>query len=133
MKGVHHICIQTEKYAESVKFYTEILGFLLVKETANFHGRDYNSWLNLDGFMIELQTNKNGERLNEFNKNNKGIVHFCLMSEDIDFEYKRIVKLGFNDFMTKNGRNIYEVCGTKLLKLKAPEGTIVELRDKYEI
>jgi glyoxylase I family protein len=45
IKLLHHVCIQTEDYQESLKFYTNILGFELVAETANFHGRDYNTWL----------------------------------------------------------------------------------------
>lgn len=56
---IHHICIQTNTYEESKKFYMDILGFELVKETPNFHERDYNTWLDLNGFMIELQTGKN--------------------------------------------------------------------------
>jgi len=45
IKSLHHVCIQTEDYQESLKFYTDVLGFELVSETANFHGRDYNTWL----------------------------------------------------------------------------------------
>ncbi len=35
---VHHLCIQTNTYLETLKFYTEGLGFKLVQETPNFHG-----------------------------------------------------------------------------------------------
>ena len=40
IKMMHHVCIQTEKYKESLEFTTKILGFELIKETANFHKRD---------------------------------------------------------------------------------------------
>ncbi|MBN2222111.1 MAG: VOC family protein, partial [Vallitaleaceae bacterium] len=30
---LHHICIQTNQYEESKKFYMEVLGFTLLKET----------------------------------------------------------------------------------------------------
>lgn len=43
MKIMHHVCIQTEKYKESLEFYTKILGFELVTETPNFHKRDFNT------------------------------------------------------------------------------------------
>lgn len=56
----HHICIQTDQYKESLEFYVDILGFKLIKETPDFHSRQYNSWLEQDGFFIELQTNKAG-------------------------------------------------------------------------
>lgn len=45
IKNLHHVCIQTEKYEESLEFYIKILGFELVKESPNFHGRTFNSWL----------------------------------------------------------------------------------------
>lgn len=58
---IHHICIQTNSYDLSKDFYRNILGFQLISETANFHGRGYNSWLReAGGFMIELQTAKAG-------------------------------------------------------------------------
>ena len=47
-KMVHHICIQTESYHESLDFYQKRLGFKLVNETVNFHGRDVNTWIKLD-------------------------------------------------------------------------------------
>ena len=115
---IHHICIQTNCYEKSKKFYIEILGFKLVKETINFHGRAYNTWLDLNGFMIELQTGK--EQLVKYNKDAEGIVHFALYEENIEFK-------------RKNGNIIYQVENSKLVKLIAPEGTIVEIRDSINI
>jgi glyoxylase I family protein len=40
---IHHICIQTNCYQESKMFYTDILGFKLIQETKDFHGREYNT------------------------------------------------------------------------------------------
>lgn len=42
---IHHVCIETTIYRESIEFYTKVLNFKLVKETPKFHGREYNSWL----------------------------------------------------------------------------------------
>jgi|GEM_PF-3614566 len=50
-KIIHHVCIQTSKYEESLGFYTRILGFELVKETKNFHQRAFNTWLKLGEFI----------------------------------------------------------------------------------
>jgi len=132
MSVIHHICIQTNNYKESLDFYIDILGFELIKETPNFHGREFNTWISLGSFMIELQTGKN-ESLGKYNKNSEGIVHFCLLVDDVEKEYEKLKTLGFKDFLAKDGNDIYEVFDSKLLKLKAPEGTIVEIRDKYEI
>lgn len=133
MKTVHHICIQTKEYEKSLKFYTEILGFELIKETKNFHNRDFNTWLGLDSFMIELQTGKKDEGLNRYNRESEGIVHFSIYSDDIQEEYERLKKMGFSDFLSKNGNDIYKVENGYLFKIAAPEGTIVEIRDTEEI
>lgn len=126
---MHHVCIQTENYDESLRFYRDILEFEVVEETKGFHGRDYNTWLKLDEFMIELQTPKKGDTLNKWSSLNEGIVHMCFLVDDIDEEYNRIISLGYNNFKVKNGEIIYNVEGGKLFKVKAPEGTEVEIRD----
>lgn len=113
-RALHHICIQTNKYEESIIFYTKVLGFEVIKETSNFHGRYYNIWLKLDSFMIEMQTAKKGDKLNEFSPNNEGIVHFCIYVDDIQSEYHRITQLGCDSFLSKNGEDIYEVEGGRL-------------------
>lgn len=133
IKMMHHVCIQTSNYQESLKFYTEILGFEIVKETKNFHDRDYNTWLRLGTFMIELQTSKKGDSFIEWNKLNQGIVHMCFWVDDVKEEFDRIKNLGYNNFKIKNGKAIYEVEGNYLLKIKAPEGTEIEMREENEI
>lgn len=129
IKYLHHVCIQTNNYEESLRFYTDILGFEIVEETKDFHGRSYNTWLKLNSFMIELQTGKGTEALHNYNKNSEGIVHMCFFIDNIEEEVKRIQGLGYNNFAMKNGSIIYEVFGGKLCKINAPEGTIIEMRD----
>lgn len=128
---IHHICIQTNCYEESKKFYLDVLGFELVKETINFHGRTYNTWLNLNGFMIELQTGK--EHLAQYNQDDEGIVHFALYEENIEKFVSNIESMGNIEFKKKNGNIIYQVENSKLVKLIAPEGTIVEIRDSESL
>lgn len=129
MKMLHHICIQTEKYAESLDFYTRILGFEVVSETRNFHNREYNTWIKLDTFMIELQTPKNGDKFNKWNSLNEGPVHLGFLVDNVEEEYERIIGLGYNNFKIKNGEVVYKVEGESLFKIKAPEGTEIEMRD----
>lgn len=128
---IHHLCIQTNCYEKSKMFYIEILGFKLVKETINFHGRAYNTWLDLNGFMIELQTGK--EQLVNYNQNAEGIVHFALYEENIEKFVSNIENMDNIEFKKKNGSIIYQVENSKLVKLIAPEGTIVEIRDSINI
>jgi len=62
-------------------------------------------------------------------KNSKGINHICFLVDDVEKEYIRIKKLGYNKFKRKNNSDIYIVENEKLLKIIAPEGTIIEIRD----
>ncbi|MFD3446238.1 VOC family protein [Microbacteriaceae bacterium 4G12] len=129
---VHHLCIQTNSYAKTLKFYTEGLGFKLVQESPDFHGRDFNTWIQLGDFYIELQTGKFNEILVDGNTNSQGLTHFCLWVEDLNAEVTRLRKLGI-EFIMKNNEYIYHVENGYLCKVKAPEGTIVELRDNRGI
>ncbi|HKL42935.1 MAG TPA: VOC family protein [Clostridia bacterium] len=128
-KSIHHVCIQTNDYEASLKFYSEILGFDLVKETRNFHGRRFNSWLQISGFMIELQTSKNNELLEKWHKTVEGIAHMCFMVADVHAAYKEIKSTGYNNFKIKENKVIYKVEDGYLFKVIAPEGTIIEFRD----
>lgn len=129
IKMIHHICIQTENYKESLDFYTRILGFEIVKESKNFHNREYNTWLKLENFMIELQTPKNGDEFSKWSSLNAGPVHMGFLVDNVENEYERIKKLGYDNFKTKNVEIIYKVEGESLFKIKAPEGTEIEIRD----
>lgn len=128
MRFVHHICIQTNNYDKSLQFYKDVLGFELISEASNFHQRHYNSWLKLGEFYIELQTGKVGENLRNYEVHSEGIVHLCLWVEDLFQEVQRIKALGV-EFFLKSGQEIYHVENGSLCKFKAPEGTIIELRD----
>jgi glyoxylase I family protein len=132
-KNLHHICIQTDKYEESLKFYTEVADFKIVKETKGFHSRDYNTWLKLGDLMIELQTPKRGESFGDYSKSNNGPVHLCFMVGDIQKEYEYIKQKGCNSFKLKNGKEIYSIENSSLFKIKAPEGTEIEYRDNPKI
>ncbi|WP_057768354.1 VOC family protein [Cytobacillus praedii] len=131
-KFAHHLCIQTNTYLESLRFYTECLGFKLVQESPNFHGREFNTWIQLENFYIELQTGKNKEILPEANTNSQGLSHYCLWVHDLKSEVVRLQELNI-EFILKNNQYIYHVENGSLCKIKAPEGTIVELRDNKGI
>ncbi|WP_419726613.1 VOC family protein [Terrisporobacter petrolearius] len=129
IKMIHHVCIQTENYKESLNFYKNILGFEVINETKNFHGRDYNTWLKSQNFMIELQTPKSNDSFNKWSNLNAGPVHMGFIVENVEEEYNRIKNLGYTDFKVKNGEIVYKVKGESLFKIKAPEGTEIEIRD----
>lgn len=128
-KSIHHVCIQTNNYEASLKFYCEILGFVLIKETQNFHSRRFNTWLKHGDFMIELQTSKNNIVLKKWHKTIEGIAHMCFKVADVHTAYKEIKSKGYDHFKIKENEMIYKVEGGYLFKVIAPEGTIIEFRD----
>ncbi|ETI91948.1 MULTISPECIES: VOC family protein [Clostridium] len=128
-KIIHHVCIQTNDYKNSLDFYNQILDFEIVQETKNFHNRDYNTWLKCGDFMIELQTPKNNIPLNNYSTLNEGIVHMCFFVDNIHSEYEKIKSCGYTKFKLKNNKEIYKVENGFLFKVIAPEGTEIEFRD----
>ena len=48
-------------------------------------------------------------------------------------EAQRITSAGYDHFRRKDGNAVYAVLGSKLCKVIAPEGTIIELRDSAEL
>lgn len=130
---INHICIQTNHYDESLRFYMEVFGFKMLNETPNFNNRAFNTWIELNGFMIELQTGKYNSSLSNFDDESEGIVHFCLYSKDFDADFDRINNNKSYKFKEKNGNQIYTVGNSRLFKLIAPEGTIIEVRDSESI
>ena len=118
IKMLHHVCIQTDKYKESLDFYTNVLGFKVIRESKDFHTRDYNTWIKFGEFMIELQTAKSNDTLHKWSSSNAGPVHLGFLVDDVQKEYDRIKNLGYTDFKLKNGQIVYEVEGEKTLPYK---------------
>lgn len=81
-------------------------------------------------FMIELQINKKEDKLNSSSKLNEGIVHMCFLVDNAQKEFHRIKSLGYTNFKVKNGDILYKVENSSLLKIKALEGTEIEMREK---
>jgi glyoxylase I family protein len=129
MIQAHHVCIQTDCYASSLRFYTDVLGMELVQETPDFHGRDYNTWLRTGTFFIELQTPKDGGTFDPPDTRRAGLTHLCFYTDDLDGTYRTLCARGVENFLLHDGTAVYEVNGGRLFKLTAPEGTILEFRD----
>lgn len=55
LKGVHHIAIICSDYQKSKSFYTDVLGFQIVREVYREERRSYKLDLSLNGqYIIEL-------------------------------------------------------------------------------
>lgn len=133
LKGIHHFCIQTSTYKETLHFYTEILDFELVKEDIYVPKRAYKAWLKSGDLLIEILTPKCSKPFKDYNKLNHGIAHFSLLVDDAHEELQRFKEKGFRIFKPKHGEIIYKIKGGYQFKLLAPEGTEIEVRDSEKI
>lgn len=130
LKSFHHVCIQTDRYQDSLRFYRDVLGFRIVAETANFHGRAFNTWLEGSGILIELQTGKSGSAMHDWDPQNQGPVHLCFLVDDVTKAFEGLKSQGFTKFKKKeSGEELYRVNNVPLFKMCAPEGTEIEIRD----
>ncbi len=129
IKSIHHICIETDRYRESIDFYCSLLGFSIIEETKNFHGREFNTWIRKNDIIIELQTPKEGKTAEKSISDNTGLVHVCFAVDNLLETINMLVEKGFNSFRKKGDDIIYSVKGGELAKIIAPEGTVIELRE----
>jgi glyoxylase I family protein len=137
--SLHHICIQSADIAASLDFYVRVLGFEVLKESKGFHDRAYNGWLRIpgrttgEGMMIELQSAKTGRPIQAWSADQGGPVHFALLVENIEQAYASICAAPWTAFKRKNGEALYDVEGSLLFKVLAPEGTEIEIRDVADL
>lgn len=129
IKSIHHICIETDRYKESLDFYCSLLGFSIIEETKNFHGRDFNTWIKKENIIIELQTPKPGEPASGNISAGTGIVHVCFIVDSLSSAIDKLLDKGFDFFRRKDDKIMYKVKDGYLAKLTAPEGTVIELRE----
>lgn len=129
IRSIHHICIETDRYNESINFYCAILGFNIIEETKNFHGRKFNTWIKKESIIIELQTPKSGESVSANSSGQTGIIHVCFIVDNLHETIDKLIEKGFNSFRKKGDDIIYNVKGGSLAKITAPEGTVIELRE----
>src|SRR4051812_11593551 len=79
---IHHVAILTDRYEESKQFYTEILGFTIVKETYREKRDSYKLDLAIDGvYCIELFSFPEYKERNSFPES-KGLRHLAFRSEE---------------------------------------------------
>ena len=93
---IHHIAITVNNLSESVKFYTDILGFKVVKE---FERKDLDAkatFIKLDNFQIELwqfeDMKENSNPLDDIKV--KGIRHIAFEVDNLNRIITELKKKG---------------------------------------
>lgn len=132
LRMIHHICIDTDRYKESIHFYVAVMGFTVIQEDDEQENRVYNSWLKKNDILIEVQSPKKKQEVlpQKVNGIFTGINHVCFLVDNIDLDVNQILERGWKNFATKEGEIVYLLDGAKVCKIIAPEGTIIELREQ---
>ena len=80
---IHHVAILTDRYEESKKFYTEILGFEIMAETYRKERDSYKLDLAINGvYCIELSSFPDYKERNSFPES-KGLRHLAFAVDDV--------------------------------------------------
>ena len=83
IKGIHHIAIIAGDYERSKQFYTEVLGFTIIKETFRKERNSYKLDLAINGiYSIELFSFPNNRERASFPES-KGLRHLAFAVDSV--------------------------------------------------
>lgn len=123
---IHHIAIICGDYDRSKKFYTEILGFKIIKEIYREERRSYKLDLSLNGHYIVELFSFPGPPARPSRPEATGLRHIAFAVENLD---DCIIELRKNNIETEQARTD-EFTNKKFTFFSDPDGLPIEL---YEI
>ncbi|WP_288305157.1 VOC family protein [uncultured Fusobacterium sp.] len=126
IKKIHHIAIITSDYNSSKLFYSEILGFKILKETYRSNRNSYKlDLLTEGGIQIELFSFQNPpERLT--NPEATGLRHLAFQVEDIEKSVSYLTSKGISVEPVR----IDEITGKKFTFFRDPDNLPLELYEE---
>lgn len=84
IKKIHHVAILTDRYEESKRFYTDLLGFTIINETYREQRDSYKLDLAINGqYCIELFSFPEYKERNNFPES-KGLRHLAFAVDDVE-------------------------------------------------
>lgn len=126
IKGIHHVAILTDDYERSKSFYTEVLGFEILKETYREERQSYKLDLAVNGqYQIELFSFPEFKERASFPEQ-KGLRHLAFAVEDIEKSVAELVSKGVDI----QGIRTDELTSRKFCFFYDPNGQPLEV---YEI
>ena len=126
---VHHIAIQTSRFAESVEFYRDILG-LKVLERGPFKRRQM-AWLQAGNTRIELFSKREGETLQPWGDFFPGPVHVAFEVDDLDRFLEEAMRRGARFHPSHPRPFTPPIAGARpIAYLLGPDGEEVEVRGR---
>ena len=126
IKGIHHIAILAGDYETSKHFYTEILGFEIIKETYREERKSYKLDLSINGlYQIELFSFPEYKERASFPEA-KGLRHLAFAVDNIE---KSVNELIYKD-VDVQGIRIDEITGKRFCFFYDPNGQPLELYEE---
>ncbi len=123
IKGIHHVAIITDRYEESKRFYTEILGFEIIAETYREARDSYKLDLAIAGkYQIELFSFPDYRERPSYPEA-KGLRHLAFEVDDVE---KGIQWLRSHQVQVQDVR-VDELTGKKFTFFDDPNGQPLEL------
>jgi len=84
IRSIHHIAILTDDYEKSKRFYTEVLGFTIIRETYRAGRKSYKLDLAIAGlYQIELFSFPDFRERGSYPEA-KGLRHLAFAVDDVD-------------------------------------------------
>lgn len=121
-KNIHHVAIISSNYEKSKKFYTEILGFEIIREVYREDRDSYKLDLKIGNSQIELFSFRNPPKRLSYPEA-CGLRHLALEVNNIE---EVINELNLNGIDTEEVR-IDEFTNCKFTFFEDPDGLPIEL------
>jgi len=126
IKGIHHVAILTDDYLRSKQFYTEVLGFEVIKETYRKERHSYKLDLSIGGkYQIELFSFPDFRERASYPEA-KGLRHLAFVVDDVEAS---AAELGMKGVAVEPVR-IDELTGKKFVFFTDPNGQPLELYEE---
>jgi glyoxylase I family protein len=121
--GIHHIALITGRYGASKAFYTEVLGFTVIRETYRKDRDSYKLDLSLNGqYMIELFTFREAPERPSYPEA-RGLRHLAFAVADIDAAVRELETKG----VAVQPVRVDELTGQRYVFFADPDGQPLEL------
>jgi glyoxylase I family protein len=124
--GIHHIAIICSDYSASRKFYTEVLGFGIIRENFRSERNSYKLDLRLgDQYVIELFSFPNPPQRSS-RPEACGLRHLALAVDDLEGAIQDLNKMGVNTEPVR----IDEFTGRRFTFFSDPDHLPLELYER---
>ena len=126
IQSIHHVALLTDNYELSKQFYTEILGFTILKETYRAERQSYKLDLVIkDKYQIELFSFPDFKERCSFPEA-KGLRHLAFAVENVETSHQFLESKGVDVQPIR----IDEITGKRFLFFYDPNGQPLELYEQ---